>query len=40
MYQWLNIAQYRVYDMYRVYIWCIKVYNTAWKVIFMLFVEA
>ena len=25
MYQWLNMAQYRVYDMYRVYVWCTKV---------------
>ena len=26
MYQWLNMAQYRVYDMCRVYV-CIKVYK-------------
>ena len=27
MYQWLNMAQYRVYDMCRVYVSCINVYK-------------
>ena len=27
MYQWLNMAQYRVYYMYRLYVLCIKVYK-------------
>ena len=27
MYQWLNMAQYRVYDMCIVYVLCIKVYK-------------
>ena len=29
MYQWLNMAQYRGYYMYNVYVSCIKVYKLS-----------